>query len=272
MQLYADGFAACRSTRRCCSGTSTRRPWPVATSTTTSATAQPRDARFARDAGAARRGVARRCRRRAVGATPSCSGSTPARYNNLTARKFVLQLTPEALVAAAQATRPPPAHVPSASQGKRSTHLRGRLAPMFLDATVDPMVTTQDARAGRRHPARQRQQPLPRRDDGRPRGLRRGVSAQFAPGQDATARSSKRSTASAASTARHLGRIVLASRGRDSAVPRPRFGAALTALIAGTGPARKPSARLRHRVGAGQAIRPSTRSTASSRSTWTRAA
>jgi dipeptidyl-peptidase-3 len=69
-------------------------------------------------------------------------------YNNLTARKFVLKLTPEAFAAAARA----------AQQAGARFELRGgealdaklaRLQPMFFDATVDPIVTNKTPGPGR---------------------------------------------------------------------------------------------------------------------------
>ncbi|MGE0444215.1 MAG: peptidase M49 [Vicinamibacterales bacterium] len=69
-------------------------------------------------------------------------------YNNLTARKSVLKLTPEAFAAAARA----------AQQAGARFELRGgetldaklaRLQPMFLDATVDPIVTNKTPGPGR---------------------------------------------------------------------------------------------------------------------------
>ncbi|HUU36208.1 MAG TPA: hypothetical protein VMW48_19220 [Vicinamibacterales bacterium] len=61
-------------------------------------------------------------------------------YNNLTARKFVMTLSPEALVQAAQAV----AAAGGAFRlrpGESVQHLAQRLAPLFLDPAVDRMVT-----------------------------------------------------------------------------------------------------------------------------------
>ncbi len=52
-----------------------------------------------------------------------------------------------------------------------------RLQPMFFDATVDPIVTNKTPGAGQGHPRVEREQPVRRRDDEGPRGLRREVSA-----------------------------------------------------------------------------------------------
>jgi dipeptidyl-peptidase-3 len=68
-------------------------------------------------------------------------------YNNITARKFVLRLTREDLLDAASA-----AARNGASLSRRSTEsvaqLIDRLAPMFLDASVDPTVTSKTPGAG----------------------------------------------------------------------------------------------------------------------------
>jgi dipeptidyl-peptidase-3 len=69
-------------------------------------------------------------------------------YNNLTARKFVLNLTPQALAAAVKAaaangaTFTPP-------QGESLDAMLTRLGPMFFDANVDPIVTNKTPGPGR---------------------------------------------------------------------------------------------------------------------------
>jgi len=69
-------------------------------------------------------------------------------YNNLTARKFVLNLTPQAFAAAVKAaaangaTFTPP-------QGESLDAMLTRLGPMFFDANVDPIVTNKTPGAGR---------------------------------------------------------------------------------------------------------------------------
>jgi dipeptidyl-peptidase-3 len=69
-------------------------------------------------------------------------------YNNLTARKFVLGLTPQALAAAVKmsasagatfATRP----------GESVDQMLARLGPMFFDPNVDPIVTNKTPGAGK---------------------------------------------------------------------------------------------------------------------------
>jgi dipeptidyl-peptidase-3 len=69
-------------------------------------------------------------------------------YNNLTARKFVLNLTPEALAAAVKAAAasgatftPPP--------GESLDAMLTRLGPMFFDPNVDPIVTNKTPGPGR---------------------------------------------------------------------------------------------------------------------------
>ncbi len=69
-------------------------------------------------------------------------------FNNLTARKFVLNLTPQALSAAvkaataAGATFTPP-------QGETVDAMLARLGPMFFDPNVDPIVTNKTPGPGR---------------------------------------------------------------------------------------------------------------------------
>jgi dipeptidyl-peptidase-3 len=69
-------------------------------------------------------------------------------YNNLTARKFVLRLRQEELTAAAERAAANGARLPCAP-GESVSGLIGRYAPMFLDPTVDPMVTCKTPADGR---------------------------------------------------------------------------------------------------------------------------
>lgn len=68
-------------------------------------------------------------------------------YNNLTARKFVLELSLEALVAAAEAAARAGARF-ATRDGESAADLARRLAPYLLDAAVDPMVTCKTPGAG----------------------------------------------------------------------------------------------------------------------------
>jgi dipeptidyl-peptidase III len=69
-------------------------------------------------------------------------------YNNLTARKFVLKLTPQALAAAVKAaTAAGAAFTPP--QGESVDAMLTRLGPMFFDANVDPIVTNKTPGPGR---------------------------------------------------------------------------------------------------------------------------
>jgi dipeptidyl-peptidase-3 len=61
-------------------------------------------------------------------------------YNNLTARKFVLACTPEAFASAARAAERQGAAFPRRSD-ETLDGLIARLAPMFFDASFEPMVT-----------------------------------------------------------------------------------------------------------------------------------
>ena len=69
-------------------------------------------------------------------------------YNNLTARKFVLKTTPEALALAATAAVAAGATIPTAP-GETLDALLTRLQPMFFDPNVDPIVTNKTPGAGK---------------------------------------------------------------------------------------------------------------------------
>jgi dipeptidyl-peptidase III len=69
-------------------------------------------------------------------------------YNNLTARKFVLQTTPQALAAAAKQAVQNGATL-STPGGESLDAMLARLQPMFFDANVDPIVTNKTPGAGR---------------------------------------------------------------------------------------------------------------------------
>ena len=145
-------------------------------------------------------------------------------------------------------------------------------AAAVLRPDVDPIVTNKTPGAGQGHPHGERQQPLRRRDDEGPRGLRGAVSAQLAAGEAATASSSKRSTASADATTRRSARSSATSRRRSRLRPTPMADGAARARSRSTRPARRPTARPTTSPGCRTRRRRSTRSTASSRSTSTRAA
>jgi dipeptidyl-peptidase-3 len=69
-------------------------------------------------------------------------------YNNVTARKFVLRLTKDELLAAASAAARSGAEL-SRTGNEPVEQLIDRLAPMFLDASVDPTVTNKTPGQGR---------------------------------------------------------------------------------------------------------------------------
>jgi dipeptidyl-peptidase III len=69
-------------------------------------------------------------------------------YNNLTARKFVLQLTRAELLDAAVASRRDGAVI-ATRPGETLAALVDRLAPMFFDADVDPILTNKTPGNGR---------------------------------------------------------------------------------------------------------------------------
>jgi dipeptidyl-peptidase III len=68
-------------------------------------------------------------------------------YNNLTSRKFVLATTPEAFAAAARAAVKAGATFATAP-GESLDQLLARLAPMFFDASVAPIVTNKNPGRG----------------------------------------------------------------------------------------------------------------------------
>ena len=69
-------------------------------------------------------------------------------YNNLTARKFVLNVQPAALERALQAAAKSGASFPLA-EGESETALLRRLGPMFFDPNVDPIVTNKTPPPGK---------------------------------------------------------------------------------------------------------------------------
>ncbi len=69
-------------------------------------------------------------------------------YNNLTARKFVLESSPEALEAAANVAAKNGADLPL-RDGEPVRALIARLAPMFFDPAVDPIVTSKNPPPGK---------------------------------------------------------------------------------------------------------------------------
>ena len=69
-------------------------------------------------------------------------------YNNLTARKFVLKITPQALATAAQIAEKSGATFPTQS-GESVEALLKRLEPMFFDPNADPIVTNKNPGPGK---------------------------------------------------------------------------------------------------------------------------
>jgi dipeptidyl-peptidase-3 len=69
-------------------------------------------------------------------------------YNNLTARKFVMNLTPAAFEQAVRVAVKNGAALPPA-KGEQDSALLARLAPMFFDPNVDPIVTNKTPPPGK---------------------------------------------------------------------------------------------------------------------------
>jgi len=69
-------------------------------------------------------------------------------YNNLTARKFVLKLTPQAFSTAVKAAASAGATIPT-QPNESVDQMLTRLGPMFFDPNVDPIVTNKTPGAGK---------------------------------------------------------------------------------------------------------------------------
>jgi dipeptidyl-peptidase-3 len=69
-------------------------------------------------------------------------------YNNLTARKFVLKVSPEELATAIKAAQKAGARFPTRS-GETLDAMVARMSPLFLDASVDPVVTNKSPGPGK---------------------------------------------------------------------------------------------------------------------------
>ena len=69
-------------------------------------------------------------------------------YNNLTARKFLLKLTPDALMSAVKQAVVNGATLPTAA-GESGDAMVRRLQPMFFDPNVDPIVTNKNPPPGK---------------------------------------------------------------------------------------------------------------------------
>ncbi len=69
-------------------------------------------------------------------------------YNNLTARKFVLKITPQEFVAAAKKAQAAGAQFPT-REGESLEALLARYQPMFFDPNVDALVTSKTPGAGK---------------------------------------------------------------------------------------------------------------------------
>jgi dipeptidyl-peptidase-3 len=69
-------------------------------------------------------------------------------YNNLTARKFVLRLTPHQLLEAVQAAERNGAALPRRAD-ETVEQFAARISPLFLDAAFDPIVTNKNPEDGR---------------------------------------------------------------------------------------------------------------------------
>ena len=119
-------------------------------------------------------------------------------FNNLTARKFILNVTPEDFAAAAHAATAVGAAFPVRS-GETLDQLLARLEPMFFDPDVDAVVTKKSRSA-----SEDMLLPVPttlrRGVDARCGRLPRALSTQFETGEARRAGWLKRSTGSTGCT------------------------------------------------------------------------
>ncbi len=69
-------------------------------------------------------------------------------YNNLTARKFVMKIAPDALALAVRAAQKSGAKFPL-KPGETLDAMLKRMQPLFFDATVDPIVTNKTPGSGK---------------------------------------------------------------------------------------------------------------------------
>ena len=100
-------------------------------------------------------------------------------YNNLTAQKFLLNLDRQRLIEAAEIAVLNGATIALAPGEKMAERIE-RFAPHVLRSRLRADGDQQDARRGPGHPGVERQQPVRRRHDGRPRGLQGAAPAQLA--------------------------------------------------------------------------------------------
>ena len=188
-------------------------------------------------------------------------------YNNLTARKFVLSCTPEALRRGRARGGGRRRRLPDRATARRSTALLERLRPMFFDPHFDPDGHQQDAaRRARTSSTASANNLYVGVVHGGSRRLRRALSAQLAAREAGRPARRGGRTASAGGTAARSPR---SSRHLEAAAPgtRPRRrGGAARARHASTAPARRPTARRTTSRGCATPTRRWIRSTASSRS------
>ena len=191
-------------------------------------------------------------------------------FNNLTARKFVLKCTAGGVRDRRE----------DRCQGRREVSIAERRDPRraarqaaaeVLRPRRRPSRHQQDAGPGERPPDREREQPLRRRVDERPRRLPGTVSAEFAPGErrqpggalvEEVYRVGGRYDKEITSDRRP-------PRGGDPVRDTDDGHRAAGARSSSTRPARRPTAWPTTSPGSRTRPRRSTRSTASSRSTWT---
>ena len=194
-------------------------------------------------------------------------------YNNLTARKFVLKCTPQAFAAAAKAAAQAGAKFPSAD-GESLDALLARLQPSFFDPAVDPLVTNKTPGAGKdilTTSANNLYVGVSMKDVDK---LRRTLSAELPRRQGPEARRGARRGGVPRRRPLRQGDPGdrRSPRGGDPVTRRRRWRRRSARSSSSTRPARRPIASRTTSPGSRTRPRRSTRSTASSRSTWTRAA
>ena len=156
--------------------------------------------------------------------------------------------------------------------GESLDAMLARMRPLFFDPTVDPMVTQKTPEGGRDILAGQRQQPVRRRDDGRPEGLHREVRPQLA-SREAERQARRGGLQGRRPLRRPTIRAIIAHLEAAQAVrARRRWRGARAARAVVPHRRATPTAEAYDIAWVPTRPRRSTRSTASSRSTSTRAA
>ena len=156
VQLYADGFVGAPARPEdAASGTSTRRHWPAATSTTTSDTRTTSRCATILEEIITHSGDVDTATLAEITRYTKLFWLNTGPYNNLTARKFVLQVPARGVRSRGAALPRMPARRFRCKAGETLDAHAGRgCEPLFFDPAVDPIVTNKTPGAGQGHPER----------------------------------------------------------------------------------------------------------------------